>query len=207
MNAPRATLISLLLSTLCSAQLPEIDAKPEPRELVKAVLSIPRAVEEQPFVWGKVTQWYAPCGRGVRPYLLWGNPYIGSTFRVVYHLFSLPREDGVYSTPGSWVVLSTMPPRNYEEPVAVFPNGCVLLWDVASPWVFVWGFSGTDRYQDTVMKREQNGRTAVLSVALPNDYSLRGATLWTQLITLEDEVKTSQLVQVTVGQPVSDLNR
>jgi len=160
-------------------------------------------------VWGRVLQWYPPCGDGVRPFLLWGKPHLGTVFRVVYHIFSLPREDGIYATPGAWVVVSLNPPRNYEEPVQVFPNGCALLWDLDTPSTLVWGFGGVTAYKDALMERELNGRVVTLSVAIPNDMAFRGQRVWTQLLTLElgqdrpAEVKASQLIEIVIGEPVS----
>jgi len=162
---------------------------------------------EEKFVWGRVAQWYRPCGSGVRPYLMWGKPHIGTTFRVVYHIYSLPREDGIYATPGAWVIASLNPPKNYEEPVVVFPNGCVLLWDLDSPATLVWGFGGVVGYKDMVMEREPNGRVVVLTLPIPADMAFSGQRLWTQMFTMEatesgPEVKSSQMIEVTIGEPL-----
>lgn len=197
------TLTSLLFSGVCSAQLPDANARPSLTDAL-AVMVPPVVVEPPEFVWGRVLPWYRPCGEGVRPFLLWGKPHLGSVFRIVYHIFSLPREDGVYATPGAWVVLSTMPPRNYEEPAFVFPNGCVLLWDLSKSTTLVWGFGGVVGYKDIVMERALNGRTAVLTVPIPNDRAFAGQRVWTQMLAIDGtEVKTSQLIEVLIGDPVS----
>ncbi|HET6496165.1 MAG TPA: hypothetical protein VFH61_12470, partial [Thermoleophilia bacterium] len=111
---------------------------------------------------GFVTEWYPPCGSGVRPYLLWGQPYIGSVFRIVYQMFSLPREDGIYDVTGAWVVVSLQRPENEGEPIFVSPNNCLLLWDLSAPTTLVWGFGGILGYDDMLMHRAPNGRSAVL---------------------------------------------
>lgn len=148
-----------------------------------------------------MVRWYRPCGTGLRPYILTTQARIGRVFRAVYHIFSLPREDGLYSTPGAWVVVSASPPRNYEEPAYVFPNGCPLLWSIGKPWVLVWSFGGIIGYDGALMHREPNGRTVVLQLAIPNDRAFVGKRIYTQLITAESgpEVKMSQLLEITIG--------
>ena len=185
--------------------LPKTDARPDLMRAARSLLARKGdAVEEPGFLWGHVEQWYRPCGDGVRPYLLWGKPVIGGLFRVVYHIFSLPREDGVYATPGAWLIVSLMPPRNYEEPAFVFDNGCVLLWDLSAPTTLVWGFGGVLGYKDILVEREPNGRTAVLTVPIPDDRAFVGQSLWTQMLTIDPpQVKTSQLIKVIIGDPVS----
>jgi hypothetical protein len=172
--------------------------------MLRALSLIKGPVEEPGFTWGRVLQWYPPCGDGVRPYMLWGKPHIGRLFQVIYQIYSLPREDGIYATPGAWAIVSIAPPRNYEEPTYVFPNGCVLLWDLTAPTTLVWSFGGVTGYKDALMEREFNGRTAILRVAIPDDRSFVGQRLWTQMLTFDPpQVKTSQLIEVKIGDPVS----
>jgi len=190
--------------------LPKTGSRPDLTAVARTFLARRGPIEERS-VWGRVTQWYRPCGSGVRPYLLWGRPHLGTVFRVVYHIYSLPREDGIYATPGAWVIASLNPPKNYEEPVYVFPNGCVLLWDLSSPATIVWSFGGVIGYEDPLMVREGNGRVAILSLEIPNDPAFSGQRLWTQMLVMDEgpkaqpEVKTSQLIEVTIGQPVGDV--
>lgn len=183
-------------------KLPAPDAKPDLLTFAQLVKLAP--IEEPGFTMGFVTKWYPPCGSGVRPYLMAGKPYLGSVFRVVYQMFSLPREDGIYSVTGAWVIVSLAPPQNEEEPTYVFPNGCPLLWRLDAPSTLVWGFGGIVGYEDALMHRAPNGRSAVLSVVIPNDRAFVGQRLWTQLIMVDrNEFKTSQLIEVKIGDPAS----
>ena len=180
---------------------------------------VPPVGVEPPLTAAVTRTWYTNCGAGVRPHIFVHRPpEIGSVFQLSYNIFSLPREDGIYYSLGSWLVFSTEPPRNYEEPVHLFDGppsypdgqggylrtGCPLLWDIGQPWVLVWSFFGIAPYKDSVLERKANGRAVMLTLHIPNDRAFVGKKFYTQMLTMNagPAVKMSQLLEIVVGDQI-----